>query len=124
MGARGRRGGRPGARRGTPATRAEKALAGGTVGFALLFALRDSNALKIANGLAVAFCLGALLLPKMAGGLRSASLSRLLYAPFTALATLAGGFYRIAVGAADERKATPEAGRRRRDGGARRSCAA
>lgn len=90
----------------------ERALAIGVVGFALLFALRDSDALKIANGLALAFCLGALVLPRTVGGLRNSPLSRLLYAPFTGLAALVSGFGRIAKGAAEERKASTEAGRR------------
>jgi hypothetical protein len=46
--------------------------------FALLFSVRDSNALKIANGLALVLCWGGMLLPLTVGRLKEAYLGNLL----------------------------------------------
>ena len=79
--------------------------------FACLFSLRDSDSLKIANGLAISFCLGALLLPK-SRRVRDASVGRLLGSPFLAIGTLGSGVGDLASALQEARRRTPEAAQR------------
>lgn len=60
--------------------------------FALLFGLRDSNALKIANGIALALCLGAAILPASERSLREAGIGRLLLDTVGQVASLPAAF--------------------------------
>ena len=93
-------------------TRSTKALGALAVLFALLFGLRDSDALKIANGLAIVFCVGAIVLPETARGIREASVGRLLGAPFVGASVLVKNSLVLGRRTLHERKTTPEAGQR------------
>ena len=91
-----------------------RALAAGAVGFAWLFALRDSDALKLANGLALAFCLGGLVVSDAGASLRESSVGRWLAVPFTGLAALASGAWGLGRRVRSEREVSPEADRKGR----------
>ncbi len=95
--------------------RSAKGLGLMAVGFAVLDSLRDSDSLRVANGFAMAFCLGGALLTISGQRLRDTSVMRMLGAPFTGLASLAVGAVALTARARDDREASA--------GGARRSKA-
>ncbi len=64
--------------------------------FALLFALRDSNSLKIANGMALSLCLGAMILPVSFRSLRESSVGQLVVGTVGQLAFLPKEFADLA----------------------------
>lgn len=64
--------------------------------FGVLFALRDSNSLKIANGVALSLCLGAMILPASVRSLRESSVGSLLVGTVGGLAFLPKEFVDLA----------------------------
>lgn len=71
------------------------------VGFALLFALRDSNTLKLANGIALSLCLGAMLLPVAERSIRESSVGELLGGVLHGLGLVPAGAAALAATAKD-----------------------
>lgn len=94
------------ATRGTEVPRSTKALGAVVVAFAWLPSLRDSDALRVADGFAMALGVGAMLLPLAGQRLRDVSLGRLLGAPFRAVWALATGALGLAERVHAEREAT------------------
>ncbi len=80
--------------------------------FALLFSVRDSNALKIANGVALVFCWGGMLLPMTIGSLKEAYLNNLVLGALRQLFGLPQQVYALGRKTVDERKETAEPSRR------------
>lgn len=62
-------------------TKQGKLLAGFAIVFALLFSLRDSDGLKMANGIALFFCFGAMFIPKGEQSLKELTVGTLLASP-------------------------------------------
>ena len=92
----------------------QKGFAGAAVLFALLFSLRDSNALKIANGFALLLCVGAMVLPNSGQSLKEAGVVRLLFGSIGAFFALPGDAYALAEKVQKEREASPDARERNR----------
>lgn len=80
--------------------------------FALLFSVRDSNALKIANGVALVFCWGGMLLPMTVGALKEAYLDNLFLGSLRQLFGLPQQVYALGLKTVDERKESTERPRR------------
>ena len=79
------------------------------IGFALLFALRDSDDLKWANGIALVLCLGAALMPKGGRSLRESSVVELAGGVTEAIGALPVEATTLAGTAREIRFGSPEA---------------